>query len=440
MYIKRYPWMIMSLFLGFISASKINLNAQEIKNILLDDSGFLYQPCEPSIAINQKNTENIVAGAILNKVYVTEDGGKTWQKGKLSSSLGVFGDPCIISDKKGNFYYFHLSDPDQKGWMSEKILDRIVGQRSKDGGKTWNDGGYMGAHHPKDQDKEWAIANPKNGHLYATWTQFDKYDSKAPEDKSNILFSYSKNKGKTWSDAIAINQISGDCIDDDGTTEGAVPAVGPKGEIYVAWSLNEKIYFDRSLDKGKTWLAEDRVAADQPGGWTIHIPGLNRSNGMPIILSDVSKSSTRGNIYINWADQRNGKDDTDIWMCKSSDGGNSWSQPLRINDDKPGKQQFLTWMSIDQTTGYLYVVFYDRRNHEDLSTDVYLAYSTDGGETFTNKKISETPFIPGKAPFFGDYNNISSHEGRICPIWTRDDNGKTSVWTSVISQAQLGIQ
>jgi len=406
---------------------------------MLDNSGLLYQPCEPSIAINLKNPDNIVGGAILNKVYYTLDGGKNWKTERLKSSYGVFGDPCIISDKKGNFYYFHLSDPDQQGWMSERILDRIVGQRSKDGGKTWTDGSYMGAHHPKDQDKEWAIANPKNGHIYTTWTQFDKYDSKAPEDKSNILFSYSKNKGKSWSDAIIINQFPGDCVDDDGTTEGAVPAVGPKGEIYVAWSLNEKIYFDRSLDKGKTWLAQDKIAADQPGGWTIDIPGLNRSNGMPVIVADHSKSSHRGNIYINWADQRNGEDDTDIWMCKSTDGGDSWSAPKRINDDGPGKQQFLTWMSIDQTTGYLYVVFYDRRAHTDLSTDVYLAYSTDGGESFQNVKISETPFLPGKALFFGDYNNISAHAGRICPIWTRDDDGRTSVWTAVISEKQLGI-
>lgn len=427
-------------FFLLISLSTYSSQAQEIKNILLDNTGLLYQPCEPSIAINPKNPDNIVGGAILNKVYYTLDGGKNWETSKLRSSYGVFGDPCIIADKKGNFYYFHLSDPDQKGWFSDKLLDRIVGQRSRDGGKTWDNGSFMGERHPKDQDKEWAIANPKNGHLYVTWTQFDAYDSKDPEDKSNILFSYSKNKGKSWSEAVQINQISGDCVDDDGTTEGAVPAVGPNGEIYVAWSLNEKIYFDRSLDKGKSWLAEDKIVADQPGGWTIDIPGLNRSNGMPILLCDVSKTDTRGNLYVNWADQRNGEDDTDIWVSKSTDGGDSWSKPKRVNDDGPGKQQFLTWMTIDQTTGYLYAVFYDRRDHAGLETDVYIAYSTDGGESFTNVKISESPFTPGRAPFFGDYNNISAHAGRICPIWTREENARTSVWTAVISESDLGIE
>ena len=412
----------------------------QITNILLDDSGFLYQPCEPSITINLKNPDNIVAGAILNKVYVTQDGGKSWSKQRLKSTYGVFGDPCLISDYKGNIYYFHLSDPSHKGWLSPQILDRIVAQYSKDGGKTWSDGGFMGMHHPKDQDKEWAAVNPKNNHIYATWTQFDEYDSKDQKDRTNILFSSSKNKGKKWSKAVVINEISGDCLDDDGTVEGAVPTVGPKGEIYVAWALNEKIYFDRSLDNGKSWMQKDIVAADQPGGWTINIPGLNRSNGMPVTACDVSEGPHRGTIYINWSDQRNGTDDTDIWLVKSTDQGSSWSKPFRVNDDAAGKHQFLNWMSVDPETGYIYIVFYDRRNHQKNETDVYLAWSTDGGVSFTNKKISEKPFTPSPITFFGDYNNISAVKGRICPIWTRMDDGKTSVWTAVISETDLGIQ
>ena len=409
----------------------------QIKNIMLDNDLTGYPPCEPSIAINPKNPDNIVGGAILDKVYTTFDGGKTWSMQQLQSTYGVFGDPCIIADRKGRFYYFHLADPGGSKWGSESLLDRIVCQTSKNGGKTWNNGGFMGNYHPKDQDKEWAIVNPFNNHIYATWTQFDKYESRKPEDKSNILFSYSKNKGKKWSEALVINQKSGDCLDDDNTTEGAVPAVGPNGEIYVAWSLSEKIWFDRSLDGGKTWLEEDILITDQPGGWTLDIPGLTRSNGMPILVSDLSEGPNRGNLYINWADQRYGSNDTDIWFASSKDGGTTWSKPKKINQDGKGNHQFLTWMTIDQTNGYLYMVYYDRRHYDDLRTDVYLAWSKDGGKTFTEQKISDKPFSPNPQVFFGDYNNISAHAGRIVPIWTRMDEGRNSVWTAVISQEKL---
>ncbi|MBC8490443.1 MAG: T9SS type A sorting domain-containing protein [Bacteroidetes bacterium] len=96
-------------------------------------------------------------------------------------------------------------------------------------------------------------------------------------------------------------------------------------------------------------------------------------------------------------------------------------------------------MDIDQTTGYLYFVFYDRRNYSDWKTDVYIARSTDGGETFTNIEISSTPFLPSGQTFFGDYSNISAHNNKVRPIWTRLDNTLRSVWTAIIDSI-TGVQ
>jgi hypothetical protein len=57
-------------------------------------------------------------------------------------------------------------------------------------------------------------------------------------------------------------------------------------------------------------------------------------------------------------------------------------------------------MTIDQTNGYLYFVFYDRRESDKTMTDVYLAWSKDGGETIENIKISESPFKPNPKNLF----------------------------------------
>jgi hypothetical protein len=169
----------------------------------------------------------------------------------------------------------------------------------------------------------------------------------------------------------------------------------------------------------------------------MNIPGHDRCNGMPVLMTDKSKSPYGGSLYIVWADQSKAGDDTDIWFTRSHNFGDNWSTPLRINNDGAGKHQYLPWMAIDQTTGYIYIVFYDRRNHEDDQTDVFVAYSTDGGASFKNVQISEKSFVPQDHVFFGDYNNISAHKGIITPIWTRMDDGKTSVWTTVIKHADL---
>jgi len=229
-----------------------------------------------------------------------------------------------------------------------------------------------------------------------------------------------------------LSQHEGNCLDSDDTTEGAVPDVGPDGQIYVAWAFNEYIIFDKSYDKGETWLKEDIIVADQPGGWNINIPGLSRTNGMPITRVDRTNGPNRGTIYINWSDQRNGENDTDIWLIKSTDEGQTWSKPIRVNDDAPGKQQFLSWMDIDQSTGYIHIVFYDRRAHENNATDVYVATSKDGGQTFENIKVNGQPFTPTPEIFFGDYNDISAVNGQVRPIWTELKGRVLSVWTALM--------
>ena len=409
----------------------------QFKNMMLDEQGEgRAYVCEPTVAINPRHPGNIVVGSVLDNVYYTKDGGSTWKREKLSSEFGVYGDPVVIADPKGVFYYFHLSDPTggKGGYDSEK-LDRIVVQRSDDGGATWLSAGSIGLNHPKDQDKEWAAVDGK-GNLYVTWTQFDKYGDPDPGCASNILFSMSKN-GKKWTDPVVLSQVPGNCLDDGNTAEGAVPAVTFDGRVIVAWSNQGKIFLDRSFNGGGLWLTNDIVVGEQVGGWDLKIPGHDRCNGMPVLVTDKSKSHYRGSLYLVWADQRNGEDDTDIWFTRSHNYGDNWSAPARVNDDGAGKHQYLPWLTVDQETGYLYMVYYDRRNYDDLQTDVYLAYSTDGGSSFKNVMISERSFTPQDDRFFGDYNNISAHKGVIVPVWTRMDEGRTSVWTSIIRHEDL---
>lgn len=410
----------------------------QFKNIkLVVQTEGSYPPVEPSIVINKDDTSNIVAGVVLDRVIYSKDGGHTWAETELESPYGVYGDPALVSDSKGNIYYLHLADPSGEGRKNDAWLDRIVCHKSEDGGATWDEGESIGFNPPKDQDKPWPAVHPRKGTVYVTWTQFDKYGSADTTCHSNIMFSRSTHEGRKWSDAVRINQIPGDCQDGDSTTEGAVPAVSYDGKLYVAWSNRGTIYLDRSYDDGEMWLHNDIVVADQVGGWAMDIPGLSRSNGMPVLRVDNSTSQYYGNLYLVWADQRNGKDDTDIWFTRSGNNGDNWNLPMRINKDKAGKHQFLPWMTVDEATGIIWIVYYDRRAYDDLQTDVYVAYSKDGGASFSEVKISESPFVPDATKFFGDYTNIAAHKGVVTPIWTRMDEGKTSVWTCVLTMGQI---
>jgi hypothetical protein len=406
----------------------------QYQNIRVSTPGST-DPEEVSIAVNPANPLNLAAGANIRYYYYSTNGGQNWTQGTLSSTYGVWGDPCLVYDALGNLYYGHLSNPPSPGYW----IDRIVVQKSTNGGVNWNAGAGIGFSPPqKNQDKEWLIADmtnsPYRGNLYVSWTEFDLYGSSSPADSSRILFSRSTDTGLTWSTPVRVGDRAGDCIDEDNTVEGAVPAVGPNGEVYTAWSGPLGIMFDKSTDGGVTW-GRDVFVSDQPGGWDFMIPGIYRCNGMPITVCDVSNSPYRGTIYVNWSDQRNGLGNTDVFVSKSTDGGATWSPAHMVNDDLTTTQQFFTWMTIDQTTGYLYAVFYDRRATQTNSTDVYVARSTDGGETFTNFNVSQSSFTPTSSVFFGDYTCIAAYNRMIYPIWMRLDGSALSVWTAIINDS-----
>ncbi|MCH8554150.1 MAG: glycoside hydrolase [Schleiferiaceae bacterium] len=410
------------------------LAQSDYTNVSITSGIFQTGPCEPSIAILPNDPSKIVVGSVLNGVHYSNDTGLTWRSYRLVAENGVWGDPVIVADDSNHFYFFHLSDPEGTNWKSEHILDRIVVQRSDDFGASFPHESYLGHNRPKKQDKPWAVVSPTSQELFCTWTEFDAYKSSAPEDKSRIRFSKSSPGGLEWTEAITISHFEGGCMDDAYTTEGAVPAVGTNQEVYVAWAWNEKIWLNRSLDNGATWEPQETPIADQVGGWKISIPGVPRANGFPVTVVDHSDGPYRGSIYVLFSDARNGTDNQDIFLVLSRDRGETWSEPIRVNNDTTERHQFFPWLTVDSKTGVLYAIFYDRRNHSDNQTDVYLASSTDGGHTWENERISEKPFLPFGDVFFGDYNNIAAVDGIIRPVWTRYDNKRLTIMTALINK------
>ena len=428
----------MMRFLAFVFSIHVGMGASaQMKNIkLVELAEGISSPIGVSIAINHKDTKNLVAGVGLNRVLTTPDAGKTWSELTMESSFGVGGNPVLISDTKGSLHYFHLADPNGKGSNDEGWLDRIVCQTSIDGGITWTKGVSIGNNPPKDQVNPRVAGHSEESAMYLTWTQFDHYGSQDSTCQSNILFSKSSH-GKRWSDPVQINRTPGDCLHDENTPNGAMPAINTDGRLFVVWSNQENIFFDRSYDDGDTWLSNDLAIAHQPGGSSMNVPGIGKCSGMPTLVVDNSATFFRGSLYVVYADQSNGENDTDIWLIRSTNRGDSWTKPQRINKDGAGKHQFMPMMTVDQATGIVYIVYYDRRTYSDLQTDVYLAYSLDGTNHFSEIKISESPFVPMADKSFGDYIGIAAHKGVIAPIWTRMDDGHTSVWTTVIKQEEL---
>ncbi len=411
---------LLPLIFFFVGAG---FSYSQYQNVQVGTAINPYEPEEPSIVINPNNTNHILIGANSNNYYYSADAGLNWQHGFLNSSYGVIGDPCLLVDDIGNYYYFHLV-PD---------MSRVVCQKTSSLGGTWSNGSYTGVNGTKENDKEWAAINKDNGYLYVTWAQFDEHGSANPLDSSEIQLSRSIDGGMSWETPIIISDNKGNAQAGNYSTHAPMPAIGPNNEVYVTWMGPAGLMFDKSTDGGLTWLPNDINILGYHINWLVfNVPGVPIVPGFPIINCDLSSGIHNGNIYISWTDQRSGTNDTDVWLVKSTNSGETWSPPIRVNNDPAGSHQFFVWMTIDQTNGYLYFVFYDRRNHSTLQTDVYMALSKDGGATFTNFKISDNPFVVSASNYIGHYIGVSAHNSIVRPVWTRIDNNLPSLWTAII--------
>ena len=405
----------------------------QFKNILLtEQKEGRPAPGEPFVILNHREPNNIVAAMGTDLVVYSIDSGRTWKESVVKSPLGDGKSVGLIIDAKGNIYDFHRAD----GATPEEGFDKIICQRSDDLGATWNEGSAIGGNSGKKNDRLGIAVNVRKQILYAAWTQYDKYPSQEEGCQSNVMFSMATNAGNRWDKPLSVSQTPGDCSGNDTSIAGAIPAVSAEGRIFLTWVNNGVIFFDRSYDDGKTWLFNDLPIAKQEGGWILDIPGFGSTHNMPMLMIDNSVGRYHGMLYLVYADQRAGAGDADIWVHRSTRYGDSWTAPVKINQDQSGRHQFCPAMAIDQATGHAYFVYYDRRDYSDNQTDVYLAYTVDGGSNFREFKISETPFVASEIPFY-DHISISAHNGLIVPVWTRTDEGKVSVWTTIIQESQL---
>ena len=389
---------------------------------------------EVSISINPANPQNIIAAFMLRAssfpsirsyTFVSRDGGKSWLKIEAQNpQKRIQGDDAITFGANGFAYHSYLSFFDAGREGKEQPSSGIYVSTSTDGGLSWPTRTYVVDHLNSSvpmEDKPYVVTDnatnsPYHNNLYIAWTHFAKYESHNTADSSQIYFSRSTDLGKSFSAPLRISTTGGDCLDSDNTVEGAVPAIGPNGEIYIVWGGPKGLVFTKSINGGKSFRKE-QVIGYIKNGWDFNVPGIFRCNGMPVTKVDLSKGKNRGSIYVNWVDNRNG--DNDVFVKYSRDEGKTWSNPVRVNDDSlgNGKDQFFTWMSVDPVDGSVNVVFYDRRGLDSTMTGVTLARSIDGGKTFKNYNIKQKPFKCYKHIFFGDYIGIDAYNGLVTPAY-----------------------
>jgi hypothetical protein len=392
----------------------------QVKNVLVGEVPEGAHGVAIGSYINARSPAIITAfvpGAVFNSL----DSGVTWTPVSIpgvEKGQGLH----MAADSKGTLYYFYAA-PGEKG--TEGYFTK-----SSDNGKEWSEAKSFGVA-PGSATAFTMGSHPKKDAVLLLWTETARADGCT----SNIIISATYSGGKKWGEPMRLNKESGTCDDSGGMLTAASPIIAKDGKVFALWAANQKLTLDRSFDGGKMWISSDLHVGDQAGGSQLPIPGS--AKGTPSFAATIDNTDTRttGIIYVVFADQRNGTTDTDIWLLRTPNHGDNWTYPFRINKDEPGAHQYSPRIAVDNASGYVYVTYFDRRIDKELATDVYLAYSTDGGGAFDEIKITQTPFTPeGTVP---ELLSVSAHKGVVHVLWTTRESGATKVRSATFRHDRL---
>ncbi len=234
----------------------------------------------------------------------TEDGGVTWVPGGfLTNQSGDLGQ-CVISPGPGESFYVvyrrHLQVAIRRGeitagalvWQPAVIAASAVG---------------LGVQHPG------LACDPAGGALYVSYTDVSVISSfPLVQWSAMVHFTRSTDGGATWSAPMALSPA---------TCNGSSVAVGPAGEVHVAWQdfATEQVMLRGSLDGGASFgpavaagaIAEN-VNTEAPGGGYVFGREHTRwpyALGVvhyPVLAVDRSAGPDRGAVYVAWPEMAAG--------------------------------------------------------------------------------------------------------------------------------------
>ncbi len=428
---------------------------------------------EPMLAENPKNPLNLVGGSKFFTdpahyifqigYYSSFDGGCTWSDGGVLPGFEKNETTSDISFAFGNRNDVYAAVLYAENGSQGK--SGIAVSKSNDGGKIF--GKPVNVFETRADfvfsDKPWIAVDqtngPQSGNIYVVWS----YDHNGTcgfinNCSEELAFSRSTDGGKTFSPVALVEGNASFCTNPAtgrpagstkcDATQGAIPAVGPDGRLYIATpyidvmgnSIPTRLLLLSSIDGGKTWSTPVLIATihDISGPFP---PEKYRNLSLPAFACDPRTNQ----LYITWSDK--GARDADILFSTSNDHGQTWSAPIRVNDDPVGNgaNQFQPQMAV-APDGIVSISFFDTRNDpRHLLIDVYLTQSVDHGISFLNNfRVTTQSWDPAvDAPvddygsqFIGDYQGLAAGNSFVHPFWNDTRTGTQEIFTATIPSAQ----
>ena len=429
---------------------------------------------EPWVDVNPANPRNLIGawqqdrwsngGSRGNVVGFSVDGGSTWEVESTTKNTQCTGgtlanggdyerasDPWVTISPDGTAYLMSLSVDDDPTSIFGSNPDAMLVSRSIDGGDNWSDPTTLirDTNPNRFNDKNSMTADPYVAdNVYAVWDRLVSPPSGTPNPTAGenaigyrgpTLFARTTDGGENWEEARIIY--------DPGTlnqTIGNQIVVLPNGDLVDLFALfygtknaqkdrGINVALIRSDDKGETW-SKKAIIFDK----LLSVGVSDPEDGNPVrtadIIPDVAVDPRNGQLYAVWQDARFSRPDgppyDSVVLSTSTDGGLTWSSPVKVNKTppnivQPGNEQAFTPAVDVAADGTVSVSYYDFRNNTGDPTTLPTNYwavhchpapptNCSDEEDFGDEiELTNAPFDMENAPvargyFVGDYEGLAN--------------------------------
>lgn len=398
--------------------------------------GRTYSP--PGFAVHPDNPKIIVGGFIEFRarqcgLIRSTDGGATWRI--LDSNPAINTQPYCLANNSNIFQAPVAFGRDGTLYLATHAWDEttrtqtsIILARSEDLGDNWTTVFARDARTTRDADQE--NDRPVTG-LYVDTESGDEdtvyvlyrraYPNRTAPDAfpQHPVVAISRDGGRTFEEPVSAlgNPFASDQVRQQALTSrttattapGATTTIPPEGSaaanpsrvdnfgassngqgitadgdgnLYVTYMSEianvagapRAIVVSKSTDQGRTW----RGVLARP---------FSYENAQNVRIAWTPGGGNDGTLHIVWEWRYPGELNTyaDVGYSRSTDGGQTWSEPRRITDDDPAKLfgKYLPELKV-APNGRLDAVWWDLRDDPGIrGMDVYYAYSEDDGVTWS---------------------------------------------------------
>lgn len=359
----------------------------------------------------------------------TNGGSSFTDKGSLpASTAGDAGDPSLARNTaNGTVYLSTLA------FSNSNVVQvfRSTTDGASFGAPVNGAPGFSSSH---TLDKDWITVDNASGagqgNVYLTFTDFGSFGSV----DNGISLTSSTDGGTTWSSPVPVTGSN---------TQGSWVTTGPDHAVYVAYldgsTTPERIRLAKSTNQGASFTTIGTIATLTTTGSDGDL-GLTDASGQAVrtnAFAQVVVNPTNANILYSVYNDVGVKagDKADIFFTESTNGGSTWSAPVKLNDDTTTNDQWQPGLAVTPDGTHVGVFWYDRRNDPaDSLIERYGVIGTVSGSTVTfganfrvsapdaGSTITAFPAVVNQDPainpsYMGDYDQVAADNTAFYTTW-----------------------